>query len=224
MCGARHKFFCAVITSHSPDKVSKQEICRTHRTRLQLHAHTHRAGGQGARTRVQLGRVGLGQLSAGGRGWQLPQGKQRLSEGYRLRTLQPSLPLPLALLSDPPSGQRSRHPTASWSAKIQIQTPSCQRGKGILSPRAGRREGEAGLLRLVPRASSVSGEKGDGGVQGWPCSHSALEMVPKLTEQCQVPTPCQKQTRRPLCKHPPQSKGRMVGECWDLPPPPVLYF
>lgn len=45
---------CAVITSHSPDQVSKREICRTYHTCLQLHAHTHGAGG-GVRTRVQLG-------------------------------------------------------------------------------------------------------------------------------------------------------------------------
>lgn len=43
---------------------------------------------------------------------------------------------------------------------------------------------------------------------GWPCPHSALEMVP---------TPCQKQTRRPLCKHHPQRKGRTVGVLGSSP-------
>lgn len=54
----------------------------------------------------------------------------------------------------------------------------------------------------------------------WPCPQSALETAPKLTEQGRAsPPPGQTETHRPPCKHHPRRKGRLVGECWGLPPP-----
>lgn len=64
MCGARGKFFCAVITSHSPDQVSKQEICRTRRTCLQLHAHITGQEGK-VRAHGAAGVAGVGGVGGG---------------------------------------------------------------------------------------------------------------------------------------------------------------
>lgn len=166
MCGARSKFFCAVITSHSSIRFLNRRFAGPI---AHVCSYMHTLTGQ-------EGRVHAHRCSWGG--WDWGSSQQEASAGSCPRESRGSLkgmdsghcshlyPFLWPLLSDPPSGQRSRHPTASWSAKIKTQTPSCQRGKGKISPRAGRHEGRAGLLRLVPRASSVSGEKGDGGVQG----------------------------------------------------------
>lgn len=100
----------------------------------------------------------------------------------RLRTLQPSL-----TFLWPRSSDRPRAKAASTHRRLAA------RGKGS-RPGAGR---------------LLSGKSGDGGVRRWPCPHSALEMVPKLTEQCQAPSPAETDPR-PLCKHHPE-KGEGGG-------------